>query len=107
MTWVEPVLDEASEECADSSIVVKLEGQQHKIRWPRGTKLLDALLDEGLDVPFACREGHCGACAVTKARGAVEMETNDVLDQSDLDDGLILTCQALSASAAVEINYDE
>ena len=63
-------------------------------RWPRNAKLLDVLLDKGLDAPFSCREGHCGACAVLKKSGDVEMEVNDVLEQSDLDEGLILGCQA-------------
>ena len=50
-------------------------------RWPRNAKLLDVLLDKGLDAPFSCREGHCGACAVLKKSGDVEMEVNDVLEQ--------------------------
>ncbi len=66
----------------------------HEISWPRNAKLLDVLLDKGLDAPFSCREGHCGACAVLKKSGDVEMEVNDVLEQSDLDEGLILGCQA-------------
>ena len=34
------------------------------LTWPRKAKLLDVLLDKGLEAPFSCREGHCGACAV-------------------------------------------
>ena len=65
------------------------------------------LLDKGLDAPFSCREGHCGACAVVLKRGAVDMEVNDVLEQSDLDDGLILACQARPTTDSVEVTYDE
>ena len=35
------------------------------------------------------------------------MHVNDVLEQSDLDEGLILACQALPQSDSVEVNYDE
>ena len=69
--------------------------------------LLDVLLDKGLDAPFSCREGHCGACAVLLTSGKVEMEHNDVLEESDLDEGLILACQALPQSDSVEVNYDD
>jgi len=39
--------------------------------------------------------------------GEVEMEINDVLEQSDLDEGLILGCQAVPKTDSVEVTYDE
>jgi len=100
------VIDDDSEE-PPATAVVTLDGETHEIRWPRNAKLLDVLLDKGLDAPFSCREGHCGACAVLKRSGDVEMEVNDVLEQSDLDEGLILGCQARPRSDSVEVTYDE
>ena len=82
------VIDDDSDE-PPATAIVHLDGQRHEISWPRNAKLLDVLLDKGLDAPFSCREGHCGACAVLKRSGEVEMEVNDVLEQSDLDEGLI------------------
>ena len=70
-------------------------------------KLLDVLLAKGLDAPFSCREGHCGACACTLRGGKVSMEVNDVLEQQDLDDGLILACQSHPETDSVEVTYDE
>ncbi len=89
-----------------ATVVVHLDGQTKTVSWPRGEKLLDVLLDDGLDAPFSCREGHCGACATTLVDGEVEMETNDVLDSDDLADGLILACQSHPASDSVEVSYD-
>jgi 3-ketosteroid 9alpha-monooxygenase subunit B len=90
-----------------ASAVVELDGQTHTVSWPRKAKLLDVLLDAGLDAPFSCREGHCGACATTLRGGKVHMEVNDVLEQQDLDDGLILACQAHPETDSVEVTYDE
>jgi 3-ketosteroid 9alpha-monooxygenase subunit B len=90
-----------------ATAVVTLDGETHEIRWPRNAKLLDVLLDKGLDAPFSCREGHCGACAVLVKSGDVDMHVNDVLEQSDLDEGLILACQAHPTSDSVEVTYDE
>jgi 3-ketosteroid 9alpha-monooxygenase subunit B len=90
-----------------ASAVVELDGQTHTVSWPRKAKLLDVLLDAGLDAPFSCREGHCGACATTLRNGKVNMEVNDVLEQQDLDDGLILACQAHPETDSVEVTYDE
>jgi 3-ketosteroid 9alpha-monooxygenase subunit B len=90
-----------------ATAVVTLDGNTHEVTWPRNAKLLDVLLEKGLDAPFSCREGHCGACAVMKRSGDVAMEVNDVLEQSDLDEGLILGCQARPLSDSVEVTYDE
>jgi 3-ketosteroid 9alpha-monooxygenase subunit B len=90
-----------------ATAVVTLDGTTHEVAWPRKAKLLDVLLDKGLDAPFSCREGHCGACAVLMKNGDVDMHVNDVLEQSDLDEGLILACQAHPKSDSVEVTYDE
>jgi 3-ketosteroid 9alpha-monooxygenase subunit B len=90
-----------------ATAVVELDGETHTVSWPRHAKLLDVLLDRGLDAPFSCREGHCGACACTLRKGKVDMEVNDVLEQQDLDDGLILACQSRPQSGSVEVTFDE
>ncbi|BBX75945.1 ferredoxin--NADP reductase [Mycobacterium shinjukuense] len=92
---------------APATAVVQLDGETHTVSWPRNAKLLDVLLAAGLDAPFSCREGHCGACACTLRSGKVHMDVNDVLEQQDLDDGLILACQSRPESDSVEVTYDE
>jgi len=89
-----------------ATAVVRLDGQSHTVAWPRAEKLLDVLLGAGIEAPYSCREGHCGACATTIVDGEVEMEVNDVLEPDDLADGLILACQAHPVSDTVEVNYD-
>ena len=95
-----------SEADEPATAIVHLDGQTHTVPWPRGEKLLDVLLDRGIDAPHSCREGHCGACAVTVLSGDVEMEVNDVLEPEDLADGLILACQSRPRSDSVEVTYD-
>ena len=101
------VIEEDDSDEGPATAIVTLDGEQHEVSWPRNAKLLDVLLDKGLDAPFSCREGHCGACAVLKKSGDVEMEVNDVLEQSDLEEGLILGCKARPRSDSVEVTYDE
>jgi 3-ketosteroid 9alpha-monooxygenase subunit B len=101
------VIDADDSDEGPATAIVTLDGETHEISWPRNAKLLDVLLDKGLDAPFSCREGHCGACAVLKKSGDVAMEINDVLEASDLDEGLILGCQARPTSDSVEVTYDE
>lgn len=100
-------VEETEDDRGPAHAVVELDGTTHEVDWPRKAKLLDVLLNKGLDAPFSCREGHCGACAVLMRKGDVDMEINDVLEPSDLEEGLILACQALPTSDSVEVTYDE
>jgi 3-ketosteroid 9alpha-monooxygenase subunit B len=90
----------------DSSVEVELDGEHHTFRWPAGTLLLDLLRERGLDAPFSCREGACSACACRVTAGEVKMRRNEVLDQTDLDDGYVLACQALPITESVSVSYD-
>lgn len=89
-----------------ATAVVHLDGQTHTVSWPRDEKLLDVLLEQGIDAPYSCREGHCGACATTVVSGEVEMENNEVLEDDDLAEGLILACQSHPVTDEVEVSYD-
>lgn len=101
------VIETSDDDEPPATAVVTLDGETHEVSWPRRALLLDVLLDKGLAAPFSCREGHCGACAVLCTSGEVQMAVNDVLEPSDLEEGLILACQARPVSDSVEVTYDE
>jgi 3-ketosteroid 9alpha-monooxygenase subunit B len=84
---------------------VELDGQRHTLRWPRHRTLVDVMLAAGFDVPYSCREGHCGSCACTLVSGQVEMATSDVLEPEDRAAGLILACQARPVTDEVGIEF--
>ncbi|SFO77653.1 3-ketosteroid 9alpha-monooxygenase subunit B [Saccharopolyspora antimicrobica] len=89
-----------------SEVEVTLDGQTRTVTWPRGSKLLDALLAAGLDAPYSCREGACSACACVLLDGEVELERNEVLDEHDRADGLILGCQAIPLTDRLKVTYE-
>ena len=88
-----------------ATLEVTLDGQTRLLPWPPGTRMLDVLIDEGLDPPFSCRQGICRACACQLTGGEVEMVHNEVLEAPDVADGYILACQAVPLTAAVSITY--
>lgn len=95
------------EAAADTAAVeVELDGQRHRFAWPRQKRLLDLLLDNGVDAPFSCREGACSACACRIERGEVKMLQNSVLEQEDLDEGIVLACQSVPITDEVHITYE-
>jgi 3-ketosteroid 9alpha-monooxygenase subunit B len=88
-----------------ATLQVTLDGETRLLPWPPGTRMLDVLIDEGLDPPFSCREGICGACACQLTGGEVEMAHNEVLEAEDVAQGYILACQAVPLTEAVSITY--
>jgi 3-ketosteroid 9alpha-monooxygenase subunit B len=104
--FAEVVQAELPTEGPVTTVEVELDGERSTVSWPAGVKLLDALRAAGLDAPFSCREGACSACACVVLEGEVTLERNEVLDKSDLADGLILACQALAVSDRLSITYE-
>jgi 3-ketosteroid 9alpha-monooxygenase subunit B len=104
--WTEeaPAARTAGEATVD--LVVELDGTTHELAWPVSQKLLDFLLDEGLDAPYSCREGACSACGLKLLDGEVAMDSNSVLEQQDLDEGWRLACQSRPVSDTVKVSYD-
>ncbi|MFE4454307.1 2Fe-2S iron-sulfur cluster-binding protein [Streptomyces sp. NPDC056796] len=87
-------------------VEVALDGTTRTLPWPSGRKLLDVLLAAGLEAPYSCREGTCGACTCRLVEGEVAMEHNEVLDDRDVADGYVLACQALPLGERTRITYD-
>ncbi len=90
----------------DARVEVSLDGETHRFAWPARTKLLDLLLGRGLDAPYSCREGACGACACRLVEGELKMLGNDVLDPEDIADGIVLACQSVPVTDTVKITYE-
>jgi 3-ketosteroid 9alpha-monooxygenase subunit B len=89
-----------------ATLEVTLDGATSSLAWPAGSRMLDVLLDAGLDAPFSCREGICGACACQLMGGKVEMACNEVLEDADVADGLILACQSVALTPDVTVTYE-
>ncbi|MFI5706419.1 2Fe-2S iron-sulfur cluster-binding protein [Kribbella sp. NPDC051620] len=85
---------------------VELDGTVHVFDdWRRDTTLVEHMESKGIKVPYSCREGECSACAVTLLDGEVAMANNDILDESDLEDGTRLACQARPVTDVVRVTY--
>jgi 3-ketosteroid 9alpha-monooxygenase subunit B len=90
----------------EATLAVTLEdGATKRLPWPAGVRMLDVLIDAGLDAPYSCRQGICGACACQLTGGEVEMAHNEVLEEADLAEGYILACQAVPLTPEVSITY--
>jgi ring-1,2-phenylacetyl-CoA epoxidase subunit PaaE len=54
--------------------------------------ILQAALDNNIQLPYSCRGGVCSTCVAKCKKGKVKMSNNEVLTEKDLQNGLVLTC---------------
>ena len=71
-----------------------------------GPSILDAALQQGADLPFACKGGVCATCRAKLTGGEVEMENNYALESEELKEGFILTCQSHPLTRKVVVDFD-
>ncbi|WP_069164617.1 ferredoxin--NADP reductase [Nocardia altamirensis] len=104
----QPVLAPVRRATGDSATVrVDIDGETVVLEWPRNRKLLDVLLDNGLDAPYVCRESACGTCVCTVREGRTRMLMNESLIDDELAAGLTLACQTLPESDDLHIAFDQ
>jgi 3-ketosteroid 9alpha-monooxygenase subunit B len=95
-----------AEESETESITIRLEGRKRRVRYERGDTILDTARRAGLDPPFACQAGNCGTCMAHLGEGKVTMRVNNALAADEVEQGWILTCQAIPTSREVVVDYD-
>jgi ring-1,2-phenylacetyl-CoA epoxidase subunit PaaE len=89
------------------SLDVVLDGKSHSMGMNDEDTLLDVALDQGLDLPYACKGGVCCTCRAKVIEGKVSMDKNYTLEQWEIDKGFVLTCQARCQTPRVVVSYDE
>lgn len=83
-----------------------LDGRTSVVDAPRALTVLEAAQETRPDVPFACRGGVCGTCRARVVEGDVEMRRNYALEDDEVEQGFVLTCQALPTSDRVAVDFD-
>lgn len=93
---------------ATSNITIKVDGRSidFTMNYDSST-ILDEALKQGADLPFACKGGVCCTCKAKLVSGQVTMDANWGLEEDELAQGFILTCQAHPTTPLVAINFDE
>lgn len=98
---------EAAKNDVESNVTVIIDGDEFPVYLKAGQTILDASHEAGADLPFACKGGVCCTCKGKVIEGSARMDVNFALDEKEVEDGFILTCQAHPTSDKIIVSFDE
>jgi ferredoxin len=87
-------------------VTIELNGRATVVPYSRGDTLLQTARMAGLGAPSSCEVGSCGTCMARLTEGSARMLNNDALESDEVDEGWVLTCQALPTSRTVRVVYE-
>ena len=98
----------AAESGATCEATVTLDGAARNFRMSKtGQSLLEAALEHKLDAPYACKAGVCSTCRAKILEGEAEMLANHALEDYEVRQGYVLTCQSFPLTDRLVVTYDQ
>ncbi len=87
-------------------MLIDLDRRRTIAAYRAGNTLLQTARLAGLQAPYSCETGSCGTCMARVDVGSARMLNNDALDDDEVAEGWVLTCQALPTSREVHVVYE-
>ena len=87
--------DEREEEIIDTTpyrVTVKFNGHDYDLVVPANETILNVGLAHKIKLPYSCKSGMCSTCISQVQYGAVKMDYNEVLTDSEVERGRCLIC---------------
>jgi ring-1,2-phenylacetyl-CoA epoxidase subunit PaaE len=84
-------------------VKVLLDGEEYDVLVPANKSILEAALDQQIDMPFSCQSGLCTACRGKLLSGEVMMDEDDGLSSEELEQGYILNCVSRPKSSGIKV----
>jgi ferredoxin-NADP reductase len=87
-------------------VTIELNGKTDVAEHHPGTTILQTARQMGMAPPFSCEMGSCATCMAILREGTATMHVNNALTAEEVDEGWVLTCQAVPTSPSVHVVYE-
>ncbi len=92
-------------EPAATQVEIELDGKVETTVHRPGTTVLQTARQMGLTPPSSCEAGDCATCMGRLLEGSATMRNNNALTDEEVEEGWILTCQAVPNPPSVRVIY--
>ena len=89
----------------EGTVTILLDRKKASVPRVQNETLLESARRAGLSPPFSCEAGNCGTCIARLTEGRATMRVNDALDDDEVAEGYILTCQGVPETS-VTVEYE-
>lgn len=87
-------------------VTIRIHGRTHRLMVKYPDTILASAKARGIELPYSCEAGRCGSCIAACTQGKVWMRYNEVLTDSEVTKGRILTCQSFPVGGDADITFD-
>ena len=91
----------------NTQIKVIVDDEEFEFEMSKEQSILEASLKQDIDAPYSCQGGICSSCIARLTEGEATMRQNNILTDSEIAEGLVLTCQAHPTSSTIVVDYDD
>ena len=85
----------------------KTEGIDQTVEVPGDSYILETAEEQGMELPFSCRQGVCSTCTVKTISGTVDQSEGTYLSEDQIAAGYVLICIAHPTSDCVFETHKE
>lgn len=89
-----------------ATVRITMSGKTTQVPVAADQTILDAARQAGLQPPFSCQSGVCGACVARLTGGDVHMRNRMALEDDDIAKGLVLSCQSVATQPDISVKFE-
>ncbi|ORJ53613.1 ferredoxin [Mycobacterium simiae] len=95
-----------ADQVVTAEVIIELNRSTTTAVYTPGNTVLQTARMAGLAPPSSCEVGSCGTCMARLTEGGARMLNNDALEDDEVAEGWVLTCQAIPTTPTVRVIYE-
>jgi 3-ketosteroid 9alpha-monooxygenase subunit B len=93
-------------EVVTATVTIELNGKTETAEHRPGATILQTARQLAMHPPYSCEAGDCATCMAKIIEGAATMRNNNALTDDEVEEGWVLTCQAVPTTPTVHVIYE-
>jgi ferredoxin-NADP reductase len=91
----------------EGTVTIAQGGKRKTVPQRAGETLLQSARRAGLVPPFSCEAGNCATCMAQVTEGEAKMRVNNALEEDEVAEGWVLTCQGEPTTEHITVVYED